>query len=284
YLGDTRVVDMAQPHRVLTMAVKSKLFVGSNKPSSQLIPQLQTWFESLHIQLAVMDTPLHAEIHNSSLYVHPPLFMNDFALKAIFEGIDVPVYVYKLFPEGPITMILIREMRQMWQEMMTILQKLSVPSVNLLKFMVKENYPVRSETISESDIHQFEELPAIHQEYLLYVRYTAILIDPFSKPDKDGRYFDFSAVPFKSLYQNEQGVVHIPRMPSEDYYRTTVIQAIGKALGVSTPMIDTLLHRYVGYCERYQIEHPQQSVSSQFNLDDFEEDISLVTTYLANKS
>ena len=284
YLGDTRVVDTSQPHRVLTTAVKSKLFVGSNKPSSQLIPQLQTWFESLHIQLAVMDTPLHAEIHNSSLYVHPPLFMNDFALKAIFEGIDVPVYVYKLFPEGPITMILIREMRQMWQEMMTILQKLSVPSVNLLKFMVKENYPVRSETISESDIHQFEELPAIHQEYLLYVRYTAILIDPFSKPDKDGRYFDFSAVPFKPLYQNEQGVVHIPRMPSEDYYRTTVIQAIGKALGVSTPMIDTLLHRYVGYCERYQIEHPQQSVSSQFNLDDFEEDISLVTKYLANSS
>ena len=125
-------------------------------------------------------------------------------------------------------MTLIREMRQMWQEMMTILQKLSVPSVNLLKFMVKENYPVRSETLSESDIHQFEELPAIHQEYLLYVRYTAILIDPFSKPDKDGRYFDFSAVPFKPLYQNEQGVVHIPRMPSEDYYRTTVIQAIGK--------------------------------------------------------
>ncbi len=72
-------------------------------------------------------------------------------------------------------------------------------------------------------------------------------------------------------------------MPSEDYYRTTIIQAIGKALDVSTPMIDTLLHRYADYCERYQIEHPQQSVSSQFNLDDFEEDISLVTTYLANK-
>lgn len=284
YLGDTRVVDTSQPHRVLTTAVKSKLFVGSNKPSSKLIRQLQTWFNTLQIQLEVMDTPLQAEIHNSSLYVHPPLFMNDFALKTIFEGTDVPVYVYKLFPEGPITMALIREMRQMWQEMMMILQKLSAPSVNLLKFMVKENYPVRPETLSESDINQFEDLPSIHQEYLLYVRYTAILIDPFSKPDQDGRYFDFSAVPFKQLYQNEQGVVHIPRMPSEDYYRTTVIQAIGKALGVSTPMIDTLLHRYVDYCERYQIEHPQQAVSSQFKLNDFEEDISLVTTYLANKS
>ncbi|MDN8875472.1 opine metallophore biosynthesis dehydrogenase, partial [Staphylococcus aureus] len=84
-------------------------------------------------------TPLHAETRNSSLYVHPPLFMNDFSLKVIFEGTEVPVYVYKLFPEGPITMTLIHEMRLMWTEMMTILAKFSVPSLNLLEFMVKEN-------------------------------------------------------------------------------------------------------------------------------------------------
>ena len=138
-----------------------------------------------------MDTPLQAEIHNSSLYVHPALFMNDFSLHAIFEGTSVPVYVYKLFPEGPITMTLIREMRQMWQEMMTILDKLSVPSVNLLKFMVKENYPVRAETMTEWEIDHFEQLPSIHQEYLLYVLYTAILIDPFSQPDEKGTILIF---------------------------------------------------------------------------------------------
>ena len=33
-----------------------------------------------------MDTPLHAEVHNSSLYVHPALFMNDFSLQAVFKG------------------------------------------------------------------------------------------------------------------------------------------------------------------------------------------------------
>ncbi|MEZ2005100.1 opine metallophore biosynthesis dehydrogenase, partial [Staphylococcus aureus] len=99
--------------------------------------------EQLKIQLEVVESPLHAETRNSSLYVHPPLFMNDFSLKAIFEGTDVPVYVYKLFPEGPITMTLIREMRLMWKEMMVILQAFRVPSVNLLQFMVKENYPVR---------------------------------------------------------------------------------------------------------------------------------------------
>lgn len=80
-----------------------------------------------------MDTPLHAEVHNSSLYVHPALFMNDFSLQAVFKGTTVPVYVYKLFPEGPITMKLIREMRQMWVELMKILNKLRVPYVNLFK-------------------------------------------------------------------------------------------------------------------------------------------------------
>ena len=45
--------------------------------------------------------------------------------------------------------------------------------------MVKENYPVRAETMTEWEIDHFEQLPSIHQEYLLYVRYTAILIDPF---------------------------------------------------------------------------------------------------------
>ncbi len=82
--------------------------------------------EQLKIQLEVVESPLHAETRNSSLYVHPPLLTNDFSLKAIFEGTDVPVYVYKLFPEGPITMTLIREMRLMWKEMMAILQALSI--------------------------------------------------------------------------------------------------------------------------------------------------------------
>ncbi|MGT2596838.1 opine metallophore biosynthesis dehydrogenase [Staphylococcus aureus] len=33
------------------------------------------------------------------------------------------------------------------------------------------------------------------------------LIDPFSQPDENGHYFDFSAVPFKQVYKNEQDVV-----------------------------------------------------------------------------
>lgn len=114
--------------------------MGSTHSNSTMCQRISALAEQLKIQLEVVESPLHAETRNSSLYVHPPLFMNDFSLKAIFEGTDVPVYVYKLFPEGPITMTLIREMRLMWKEMMAILQAFRVPSVNLIQFMVKENY------------------------------------------------------------------------------------------------------------------------------------------------
>lgn len=283
YLGDTRCYDTEQPNHVVTTGVKSKLYVGSNRDHSATIAFLKDVFKQFHIVLTEMPTPLHAETRNSSLYVHPPLFMNDFSLKVIFEGTEVPVYIYKLFPEGPITMTLIREMRLMWKEMMTILAKFSVPSVNLLEFMVKENYPVRPETLADDDIYNFEKLPTIHQEYLLYVRYTAILIDPFSAPDQHGRYFDFSAVPIKELYENEQGVVHIPRMPSEDYYRTSIIQHIGKLLGVKTPMIDTFMKRYEQYCQDYKKHNHNQQLSSQFNMNLFKDDKSLVEAFLGTK-
>lgn len=283
YLGDTRLYDVAQPNHVVTTGVKSKLYIGSNLCYSETIGFLKGVFEQFHIALTDMPTPLHAETRNSSLYVHPPLFMNDFSLKVIFEGTEVPVYVYKLFPEGPITMTLIHEMRLMWTEMMIILAKFSVPSVNLLEFMVKENYHVRPETLADDDVYSFEQLPAIHQEYLLYVRYTAILIDPFSEPNQHGRYFDFSAVPIKQLYENEQGVIHIPRMPSEDYYRTSIIQHIGKLLGIKTPMIDTFMKRYKQYCQDYKKHNYHKQLSSQFNMNLFKDDKSLVEAFLDTK-
>lgn len=274
YLGDTRHVDSSHPTHVMTTGIKTHLYISSTHHASQYLKEVMGQFQAVSIPLTLASTPFQAESRNSSLYVHPPLLMNDFSLKAIFEGMTHPVYVYKLFPEGPITMTLIHEMRVMWQEMNAILSKLNVPTINLLKFMVTENYPVRPETLDEKDVQRFEVLPAIHQEYLLYVRYTAILIDPFSKPDKAGRYFDFSAVPYKSLFQNEAGEVQIPRMPSEDYYRLKVIQQLGHSLHQATPMIDTLLRRYETYLIDYMTSHPHYHYTNQFQLDAFEEDIT----------
>ncbi|SCS67952.1 opine metallophore biosynthesis dehydrogenase [Staphylococcus caeli] len=286
YIGDTRVTNEVTPHQVMTTGVKKHVYIGSttNKKDSDFMVMMQRLFENVDVCLIALDAPLMAESRNSSLYVHPPLFMNDFSLNVILNGSDVPVYVYKLFPEGPITMNLIHEMRLLWQEITLILEKLNVPSLNLLEFMVKENYPVRKETFSEQEIKNFQKLPAIHQEYLLYVRYSAILIDPFSKPDSNGKYFDFSAVPFKQIYQNDQGMLQMPRMPYEDYYRTTIIRQIGALVGIETPMIDRLLQRYALHISKFVEVHTEFEYSEQFQIKHFEADVYLINNYLKNVS
>ncbi|WP_460994303.1 opine metallophore biosynthesis dehydrogenase, partial [Staphylococcus aureus] len=75
-----------------------------------------------HVLLEEVESPLHAETRNSAVYMNPPQLMYDFSLQNNYEAEEVQVYVYKLFPEGPMTMTLIREMRLMWQDMMVILQ------------------------------------------------------------------------------------------------------------------------------------------------------------------
>ena len=69
-------------------------------------------------------------------------------------------------------------------------------------------------------------------------------------------------------------------MPSEDYYRTLMIQAIGRALNVATPMIDTLLLRYENTVKQYCDTHIHQQLSRQFELHHFKQDLALVTNYL----
>ena len=228
YLGDTRVPNTEQPNHVLTTGVKENVYIGSTFEESKVINEIKGIFQKIDIQLTLVESSFIAESRNSSLYVHPALFMNEFALNTIFYGNDIHVYVYKLFPEGPITMTLIREMRLMWQEVMNILKSLNLPTLNLLKFMVKENYPLRLETMNEQDIERFETLTNIHQEYLLYVRYTGILIDPFSKPNDKGKYFDFSAVPFRfscvfprgfsDIGPENQFIIHLQR-PQKIFFR-----------------------------------------------------------------
>lgn len=145
---------------------------------------------------------MEAEARNISLYVHPALFMNDFSLNAIFDESGSRKYVYKLFPEGPITQDLIRDMLSQWKEMMSILDRLGMGRINLLKFMTDDNYPVRNESLSRQDIDCFEHLESIHQEYLLYIRYASLLIDPFSQPDPEGKYFDFGGADPEFVYQS----------------------------------------------------------------------------------
>ncbi|MDI7027993.1 opine metallophore biosynthesis dehydrogenase, partial [Pseudomonas aeruginosa] len=67
---------------------------------------------------------------------------------------------------------------------------------------------------------------AERQEYLLFVRYAALLVDPFSPADEQGRHFDFSAVPFRRVSRDEDGLWRLPRVPLEDYRKLALIVAL----------------------------------------------------------
>ncbi|NEU64480.1 opine metallophore biosynthesis dehydrogenase [Paenibacillus sp. ALJ109b] len=284
YLGDTRWMNDQPSNHVITTGVKKKVYIGSTSTPSEHVDRLCKMYEQLGIALEVMPSALEAETRNISLYVHPPLFMNDFSLDAIFGVSDTQKYVYKIYPEGPVTQYLIRDMRTQWNEIMKITDRLRIQGVNLLQFMTDDNYPVRLESLSRHDIENFNQLQDIHQEYLLYIRYTSLLIDPFSKPNPEGKYFDFSAVPFRKMFVNQDGALDIPRMPKEDYYRIKIIRGIARHMQVSCPTIDSFIDTYEGKIQEVARAHPDQDLSDAFVVQTFNEDIRMICAGLANST
>ncbi|GIP19741.1 opine metallophore biosynthesis dehydrogenase [Paenibacillus sp. J22TS3] len=282
YLGDTRWLHGIPSNQVITTGIKKKVFIGSTQQSSAAVHKLRSMFETLGIALEEMATPFEAETRNISLYVHPPLFMNEFTLGAIFDNPDTPKYVYKLYPEGPITQYLIRDMLSQWKEIMDITDRLNIQKLNLLRFMTDDNYPVRTESLSRNDIDRFNKLEAIHQEYLLYIRYSSLLIDPFSEPDADGKYFDFSAVPIRSMFLNKEGCLDIPRMPKEDYYRIKVIRGIAHYLELRCPTIDRFVKTYEHKITEVAQAHQGELLSDAFTVQDFQEHISMICREIAH--
>ncbi|MFB9325559.1 opine metallophore biosynthesis dehydrogenase [Paenibacillus aurantiacus] len=276
YFGDTRWLNGDPTNRVITAAVKRKINLGSTEARSVNVRRLQAGFARLGIAADILNSPLAAETRNISLYVHPPLFMNTFALQAIFEPGDIPKYVYKMFPEGPITPSLIGDMLAQWNEMMGIVDRLRIPRLNLLQFMTDDNYPVRPESLPRAEIERFEQLEPIHQAYLLYVRYASLLIDPFSEPDKEGRYYDFSAVPIRPVFVNKEGCLDIPRMPKEDYYRIKIIQGIARHLGAECPTIDRFIDKYEETIRRAAAASYVVPLSEAFAVQTFEEDVKRI--------
>jgi hypothetical protein len=284
YLGDTRWWDGSPSHHVLTAGVKRKVYLGSSRGRSGDIDGLCGLHEQLGIMVDVMDRPAEAESRNISLYVHPPLFMNELSLNAVFVETEPTKYVYKLFPEGPITPSLIRDMVAQWKELTALVEKMGGTGVNLLRFMVEDSYPVRPESVRPEDIDRFEQLPVIHQEYLVYVRYASLLVDPFSEPDENGRYFDFSAIPIRPIFVDSAGQWDVPRMPKEDYYRTKIIQGVARHLGSPCPTIDTLLTNYEEKLTGATQARAAERFSDAFRVQDFDDDLSMIRAEISGVS
>ncbi|MFJ7406773.1 MULTISPECIES: opine metallophore biosynthesis dehydrogenase [unclassified Lysinibacillus] len=276
YYGDTRWLDSIPSNEVLTTGVKKTVYIGSTYLISDRVAELSKLFRHLGIQLKKLASPLEAETRNISLYVHPPLFMNDFSLKVIFDDNRITKYVYKLYPEGPITYTTIRYLLNYWKEMMEIVKHFNIEPLNLLQFMVDDNYPLHPKSIARQDIENFINLEPIHQEYLLYIRYASLLIDPFSIPNEEGKYFDFSAVPLRGIFINHDGQWDIPRMPKEDYYRVKIIQGIANALTLKTPTLDHFVETYEEKVRQAVASSENKIYSEAFQVKSFSQEIEMI--------
>ncbi|MDE8604801.1 opine metallophore biosynthesis dehydrogenase [Marinomonas sp. RSW2] len=238
---------------VITKARKKRIYISASnlvdqKRSSHVMGVLVDMLNSVDIDVITMADCFSVEARSITAYVHPPLFVNPFSLEQILKKTGPPKYMYKLFPEGPITPTAMKEMVQLWKEISKIVIRLNAEPINLLKFLNDDNYPVLEESIGRFDIENFEKYPTNKQEYLLYVRYASILVDPFSEPDDAGRYFDFSAVAFpKASYHGD--VFTLPRVPLEDMKAMYVFYFLAKALQISVMAISEFIFRFETWFE-----------------------------------
>lgn len=243
YFAASKFISDSSPLLSVVKAFKRCIRIGSTCPGSAAARAVSALLAAEGVDGIAAPTPLAAESWSITAYVHPPLFLSEQALAHIFSREGPVQYMYKLYPEGPISPYTIRSMVRLWKEISQVLRRLKVEPLNLLKFLQDDNYPVHEASLPREWVERFVELEEVHQEYALYVRYASLLIDPFSAPDASGRYYEFSAVPFQRAVM-EDGNWNIPRIPREDAQRLMLLQRLGGRLGVAMPEAGRLLAQY----------------------------------------
>lgn len=261
---------------VFTKALKKRIYIASSQNNSNAIWDVKRFIESLGIQCSIASNTIEAESKNITTYVHPPFFINEFSLNEIFSTEPSKKSMYKIYPEGPITQYSIRAMVLLWKEVSAVIQSFGAKPINLLKFLNDDNYPVHDTTLSREDIENFIELEEIKQEYLLYIRYSAILIDPFSKPDNNGKYFDFSAVPYRQVYRNQNGKWILPRIPLEDYKKIKLIYGLAQKINIPMPKTLDLIHYFENRLNEFIKEKGKDSFYPEIFIDTTQNDVDAI--------
>ncbi|EMB2347224.1 opine metallophore biosynthesis dehydrogenase [Serratia marcescens] len=246
YYADTKYQNAEQPYRAYTKAFKQRIYLagaGTRSDCAEL-----DWLCSLLARHGIdaqrCNSQLAAERFSITNYVHPPLALAETTLQAIFEPQAPIQYLYKTHPEGPICPEAIADMLALSQDYQQLLNRLGIEAINLLRFLNDDNYPVPPRMVSRRWIDQFPQLAPTEQCYALFTRYTALLIDPYSEPDAQGRYYDFSAVRVARVFQDAQGRWHLPRVPQEDVRKLRVLVLLAQRLDVEMPAAQRLLARF----------------------------------------
>lgn len=253
YYADTKYQNAEQPYRAYTKAFKQRIYLagaGARSDCAEL-----DWLCSLlahhGIDAQRCDSLLAAERFSITNYVHPPLALAETTLRAIFQPQAPIQYLYKTHPEGPICPEAIADMLALLQDYQQLLNRLGIEAINLLRFLNDDNYPVPPRMVSRRWIDQFPQLTPTEQCYALFTRYTALLVDPYSEPDAQGRYYDFSAVRVARVFQDAQGRWRLPRVPQEDVRKLRVLVLLAQRLDVEMPAAQRLLARFQQALQRF---------------------------------
>ncbi len=246
YYADTKYQNAEQPYRAYTKAFKQRIYLagaGARSDCAEL-----DWLCSLLARHGIdaqrCNSLLAAERFSITNYVHPPLALAETTLQAIFQPQAPIQYLYKTHPEGPICPEAIADMLALSQDYQQLLNRLGIEAINLLRFLNDDNYPVPPRMVSRRWIDQFPQLAPTEQCYALFTRYTALLVDPYSEPDAQGRYYDFSAVRVARVFQDAQGRWRLPRVPQEDVRKLRVLVLLAQRLDVEMPAAQRLLARF----------------------------------------
>ncbi|KKZ17161.1 hypothetical protein AAY84_18945 [Serratia marcescens] len=246
YYADTKYQNAEQPCRAYTKAFKQRIYLGGAGARSDCAEL--DWLCSLLARHGIdaqrCDSLLAAERFSITNYVHPPLALAETTLQAIFQPQAPIQYLYKTHPEGPICPEAIADMLALSQDYQQLLNRLGIEAINLLRFLNDDNYPVPPRMVSRRWIDQFPQLTPTEQCYALFTRYTALLVDPYSEPDAQGRYYDFSAVRVARVFQDAQGRWRLPRVPQEDVRKLRVLVLLAQRLDVDMPAAQRLLARF----------------------------------------
>ncbi len=253
YYADTKYQNAEQPYRAYTKAFKQRIYLagaGARSDCAEL-----DWLCSLLARHGIdaqrCDSLLAAERFSITNYVHPPLALAETTLQAIFQPQAPIQYLYKTHPEGPICPEAIADMLALSQDYQQLLNRLGIEAINLLRFLNDDNYPVPPRMVSRRWIDQFPQLTPTEQCYALFTRYTALLVDPYSEPDAQGRYYDFSAVRVARVFQDAQGRWRLPRVPQEDVRKLRVLVLLAQRLDVEMPAAQRLLARFQQALQRF---------------------------------
>lgn len=220
---------------LLWKALKRKIFLGGSGKLSTLLARA---LETLGVEVATT-SPLQAEFRNITLYAHAVFGLAPHTLERVFGLVDHPRYLYKLYPEGPLERRRTLVYAGFFQDVMRIAQDLGEAPFNLLRFLHTDNYPVSEQFLNDDEVESFPDLALERQGDLLFARYTGLLVDPTSKPDAQGRYFDFSAVPIQQA-RWQADTFQIPRVPSEDIYNLILLRTLGRELNLDLVWLDKL--------------------------------------------